>query len=71
MDNFNYVVGSLIVANIATIITVIVAAARGVWFIARLELRVTQNEKDVNSAFLKIRDTDEKLFDLRSEISNH
>ncbi len=55
-SKFYWIIGAMIVMNLGTIVTVIVSAARGVWFIARLDMRVANNESDINNAFQKIRD---------------
>lgn len=58
-----YTIGALIVANIGTIGTVLYAAARGVWWVAKLDSKVDANSKDVNAAFSKIRDIELRLRD--------
>lgn len=40
-EGLNYVVGALIIANVGTIGTVLFAAARGVWWLSKLDSRVT------------------------------
>lgn len=54
-----YTVGSLIVANIGTILAVAWGVtklvAKASWFVAKLDSRIEKNEKDVAAAHEKIR----------------
>lgn len=58
---FAYTVGALIIANLGTIGTVLYAAAKGVWFIAKLDSKVKETEKDVTAAHEKIRSIENRL----------
>jgi hypothetical protein len=51
-----WIVGVLVVGNIGTIVTVVISAMKGVWWLSKLDSRVTENEADINSAHAKIRD---------------
>jgi len=61
-----YTVGALILANLGTIGAVLYAAAKGVWWMAKLESKVEENTKDINAAHSKIRDIDLMLKHERS-----
>ena len=54
-----YTVGAMVLANVGTIITVIIAGAKMVakatWYISKLDSRLEKNENDINAAHEKIR----------------
>lgn len=54
-NNFNYILGGLIVANVGTIGSIVLYGAKFIWWIAKLDSRVTENEKDINAAHEVIR----------------
>ena len=58
------IIGTLIVANVGTVVTIVYGIGKVVWFIAKLDSRVavleTDHTKDLNSAFKKIRDLESK-----------
>lgn len=58
------IIGSLILANIGTVVTVMYGIGRLVWWLSELNSRVKSIEightKDINSAFQKIRDLEQK-----------
>jgi hypothetical protein len=56
-----YFIGALVVANIGTILTVIIYAGRAVWFLSALNQKVNKNTEDVNNAHSKIRDIEKTL----------
>ena len=56
MSKFYWVMGTLIVMNFGTIISIFVGAGRAVWWISKLDSRVETNRKDVNAAHSMIRD---------------
>ncbi len=58
-----YAVGAVIVANLGSIGAILYASARGVWFLSKLDSKVDQNTKDINNAFVKIRDVEIHLRD--------
>ncbi len=62
-DKFFYTVGTLVVANIMTIIAVLFAGAKGVWWMAKLDAKVDKNVYDTNAAHVKIRDLENHLRD--------
>lgn len=55
ISQFYWIIGAMIVMNLGTIVTIIISAARGVWFLAQLDAKVSQNRKDLNAAHVKIR----------------
>lgn len=55
LSKFYWAIGAMIVMNFGTIITVLGAAIRGVWWVAKLDARVTENTKDINEAHIAIR----------------
>lgn len=59
--NVNAFVGGLILANVATIGSVIWFGVKMVWFAARLTHKVEENEKDINAAWKELRILREKL----------
>ena len=58
------IIGSLILANIGTVVTVMYGIGKLVWWLSELNSRVktieTEHTKDINSAFQKIRDLEQK-----------
>lgn len=58
------IIGSLIVANIGSIVSVIYGVGRAIWWASKVESRLTQLEtehtKDLNEAFMKIRHLETK-----------
>jgi hypothetical protein len=58
------VIGSLVVANIGTVVSVMYGVGKLIWWLSRLESRVeaieTHHSKDINAAFQKIRDIEQK-----------
>ena len=44
-----WVVGAVIVMNLGTIVTIAIAGAKSVWWLAQLSARVEQNAKDINN----------------------
>ncbi len=63
-ENINTIVGALIVGNIATIISVIAAAGRVVWYLAKLDSKVKEHDKDINAAHEKIREVKSDVKDM-------
>lgn len=56
MNKIYWLVGSLIVMNVGTIISVLIAAGRTLWFFAKLDFQVKENTKDINAAHKHIRE---------------
>jgi hypothetical protein len=58
------IIGTLIIANLGTIVTIIYGVGKLVWFVSKLDSRVSTVEKefgkDIDSAHFKIREL-EKL----------
>lgn len=54
------IIGVIVVAQFGTIITVMLWLMKGVWWASQKNTEVEQLKKDVNSAFTKIRETQEK-----------
>jgi hypothetical protein len=54
------IIGTLIVANVGTVVSVLYGIGRVIWFIAKLESRVAaleeKSNKDINAAHAAIRD---------------
>ena len=61
MTNLYWVVGVLVVTNLGTVATVIGAAVRGVWWLAKMEARLSEAEKDVNAAHERIREVKKEV----------
>jgi hypothetical protein len=59
-NNAYVVVGTLIVANIGTVISIFYGIGKLIWWLSKLEARVeaieADHSKDLNAAFKKIRD---------------
>ena len=55
LSSLYWAVGAMVVLNLGTIVTIIGAVVRGIWFMAKLDARVHANEKDVNNAHKAIR----------------
>jgi len=59
------IIGTLIVANLGTVVSIFYGVGKVVWFIAKLESRVESLEKDmskdVNAAHAAIRDIKKSL----------
>jgi len=57
------IIGTLIVANIGSVITVVYGVGKMVWWMSKLDSRVAvvevQHKKDINSAHVKIRDLEQ------------
>ena len=60
---FNAALGGLLIANLATIISVVFFGMKAIWWTSRLSFRVEENEKDINEAHAKIRAMEKKLND--------
>jgi len=60
LSQFYWAIGIMIVMNLGTIITILVSAARGIWWVAKLDARVIENEKDINAAHQLIRELKKK-----------
>jgi hypothetical protein len=56
MDKFYWLVGAMIVMNLGTIVTIVYAAGRAVWWMAKLDSRVTSNSRDLKAAHDKLRE---------------
>jgi len=59
-SSFYVIIGTLVVANLGTVVSVIFGVGKLVWFVAKLESRVTaievEHTKDIDSAHFKIRE---------------
>lgn len=64
LTNLYWVIGSLIVMNFGTIVTVLAGAGRALWWVSKLDSRVENNTKDIHNAYKKIRRIEDvALFD--------
>lgn len=54
-SSFYIIVGTLIVANFGTIVSMLIAAGKLVWWLSKLEAKVDKAALDVNAAHEKIR----------------
>lgn len=63
--SFYVVAGGLVLANLGTVVTILYGIGKLIWFIAKLESRVgvieVEHTKDLNAAFTKLRDLEEKI----------
>lgn len=63
-SSFYVIIGTLILANVGSVITVLVGIGRLIWFIAKLESRVgfieKEHSKDINAAHEAIRELKQK-----------
>ena len=55
MDSLNYFLGGLVLANIGTMVTIIIAVLKFTWFLSKMDSRIEKNETDTNAAHEKIR----------------
>lgn len=55
-NSFYYLVGTLIIANIGAIGSLLVFGGKLVWFFAQLDMKVKKNSQDINMAFKEIRE---------------
>lgn len=54
------IIGSLIVANIGTIVTVVISALKLAAAWGKMQARLEENTKDINAAHGKIRDIEQQ-----------
>lgn len=66
-----YLVGTLIVANIGTIGSVLLFGAKAIWWISKLESRVDKNNHDIQAAHEKIRDLKSDIKELDVRVDNN
>ena len=55
-QSFYIIAGTLIVANIGTVVTVFYGIGKAVWWISKLDSRVEKNTADIDAAHSQIRD---------------
>lgn len=55
-DSVYVVIGALVLTNLSAV----VSAIRGVWYLAKLDSRVSEIEKDLNEAFRMIKQNQEE-----------
>lgn len=60
-SSFYYLVGTLIVANIGAIGSLLILGAKLVWWFAQLDMNVKKNSKDINNAFKEIKEIKNEL----------
>lgn len=56
LSSFYIIIGTLIVMNFGSIITMLITAGRVIWFIAKIDAQVKENTKDIDKAHEMIRD---------------
>ena len=64
-SSFYYLVGSLILANIGTIGSIIVFGARAIWWLSKLDSRVEKTEKDTHAYHEKLREVKDDIKEVR------
>lgn len=62
LSKFYWVIGAMFVMNMGTIGTIVWSMLRAAWWLSKLDARVGENSKDVNSAHKKIRNLEERLY---------
>jgi len=64
-ESFFWAVGIMVIFNIGTIATVIAAIVKLTWFLSELNARVkhleTHHSKDIDAAFMKIREIEKSV----------
>jgi amino acid transporter len=64
-SSFYVIVGTLVIANLGTVVTIFYGIGRVVWFLAKMDSRLSTLEvelpKDINAAFEKIRELKQDL----------
>lgn len=64
-SSFYVIVGGLVIANLGTVVTIFYGIGRVVWFLAKMDSRISSLEteipKDINAAFEKIRELKKDL----------
>ena len=55
LSKLYWVVGALIVMNFGAIVSIFVGVGRAVWFMSKIDSRISQNTKDINAAHKRIR----------------
>lgn len=68
-QQFYWIIGVLIVFNIGTIVSSLIGAGRVVWFIAKLESKVVDHEKDLNGFGGRVRKVEERHHDHDKRLS--
>jgi hypothetical protein len=65
------IIGTLVLANIGTVVTIFYGIGRVVWFIAKLDSRVTvvetEHTKDINAAHEAIREIRREIRDTNTK----
>ena len=64
LESVYWIVGAMVVASVGTIGATLFAAAKGIWWLSKLDSRVKQNTKDVNEAHSKVRQLREFVSEL-------
>jgi hypothetical protein len=64
LSQFYWIIGALVVMNVGSIGSMVVAAVRMVWFISKLDSRIEGNRKDINNAHQKIRTIETKVYEI-------
>lgn len=64
-SSFYVILGTLVIANLGTVVTIFYGIGRVVWFLAKMDSRLSSLEveipKDINAAFEKIRELKQDL----------
>jgi hypothetical protein len=60
MNSLYWVIGVLVIMNMGTIIAVAGASFKGIWWLSKLDSRVTRNTFDINNAHAKLRAREEE-----------
>ena len=55
LTNFYWAIGAMIVMNFGTILSIGYSAFRAMWWISKLDSRVSSNSKDIDAAHSAIR----------------
>ena len=61
---FSAALSGLLIANVATILSVIFIGMKALWWTSKLSFRVDENEKDINEAHKKLRSVEKRVNDI-------
>ena len=56
-----------LVLNGGTFLTLVAMAGKFIWSWSKLDSKTNQNSKDINAAFVKIRDIENKIYNNRTQ----
>lgn len=54
-DKVYWIIGFMILTNLGTIFSVITFGGRAIWWVSKLDSRVTKNKQDIDRAHEKLR----------------